>query len=48
MANGDHSEQWDDLELREVESITYRQVEGAVAYVAVFATFAAVVMLFWT
>jgi hypothetical protein len=47
MANDDHFA-WDDVDLRDAQSVPYRQIEGAVAFVAVFATFAAAVMLFWT
>jgi hypothetical protein len=44
MASENHFAEWDD---REIESVTYRQVEGAIAFVAVFAAFAAAVILFW-
>jgi hypothetical protein len=48
MASENHFAEWDDLDPREIESVTYRQVEGAVAFVAVLAAFAAAVILFWT
>jgi hypothetical protein len=47
MAN-DNQFAWDDVDLRDAQSVPYRQIEGAVAFLAVFATFAAAVKLFWT
>jgi hypothetical protein len=47
MANNIHFAISNEDSAREAETIAYRQVEGAVAFVSVFAIFAAVVIMFF-